>query len=494
MIPIDLKKYLQKDENGNVTNILDLKKFPDELLSVFSFRIPTSSHQSGAVVEIAGFLPEESADLMIVPSEHATQIGEDYDIDTRYVYQYNYDFDEKGNIVKIDSNYINKKIEELEKNFDKKEKWEQLVEEILNIPIAPGVVNKDFEGGNLLDLDEETKEILKEAQKDRREAHNKIIDKLRMQVLENQIISMYKTVMGTDNTEVQTLINKVLSTDNAQNTADEMDRKIKENNSDKFFNIYSPHVQDEIMARGSSGKIGIGEHSNAVVFNSLLQQSPYTHQLIQGYHPMDGKPIFYDIKLGDMTFDGVLGKVHGHGKIRLSEAVMESQNSATDNQKLGIMGKRNENKYTMTVFKILQAGGHEWDGTEVKLDDGSFMKMSYPSLYINQPIIRRYAELMARLSSSTTKNYGDVRTEVIKILAEEYKEVDWMKDDKGKSLVGTFNTEIKQALSENHTSQFLYDNLVEDIENIKEFQNNQWAIFENFLELQGAAKKYNYFQ
>lgn len=69
-------------------------------LSVFSFRIPTSSHQSGALVEIAGFLPEESADLMIVPSEHATQIGEDYDIDTRYVYQYNYDFDEKGNIVK----------------------------------------------------------------------------------------------------------------------------------------------------------------------------------------------------------------------------------------------------------------------------------------------------------------------------------------------------------------------------------------------------------
>lgn len=45
------------------------------------------------------------------------------------------------------------------------------------------------------------------------------------------------------------------------------------------------------------------------------------------------------------------------------------------------MGKRNENKYTMTVLKILQAGGHEWDGTEVKLDDGSFMKMSYPSIY-----------------------------------------------------------------------------------------------------------------
>lgn len=79
--------------------------------------------------------------------------------------------------------------------------------------------------------------------------------------------------MGTDNTEVQSLINKVLSTDNAQNTADEMDRKIKENNSDKFFNIYSPHFKMKLWQEVHPGKI-IGEHSNAVVlftyFNNLL--------------------------------------------------------------------------------------------------------------------------------------------------------------------------------------------------------------------------------
>lgn len=87
---IDLKQFV--DENGQI----DTQKLPEELLSMFSFRIPTSSHQSGVIIEIAGFLPHSSGDLMIVPKDHTVQIGEDYDIDTRYVYQYNYFQDKSG--------------------------------------------------------------------------------------------------------------------------------------------------------------------------------------------------------------------------------------------------------------------------------------------------------------------------------------------------------------------------------------------------------------
>ena len=86
---VNLKEYLKKDEQGNLTNQLDLERLPKEILTHFSFRIPTSAHQSGCLIEIAGFLPDNYGDLMIVPSDYTIQMGEDYDIDARHVYGLN---------------------------------------------------------------------------------------------------------------------------------------------------------------------------------------------------------------------------------------------------------------------------------------------------------------------------------------------------------------------------------------------------------------------
>ena len=70
--------------------MLDTTNIDPELLEMFSYRIPTSSHQSGAIIEAVGFLPRESEDLLIVPKEHIVQFGEDYDFDKRYIYKSNY--------------------------------------------------------------------------------------------------------------------------------------------------------------------------------------------------------------------------------------------------------------------------------------------------------------------------------------------------------------------------------------------------------------------
>ena len=53
--------------------LLDTNKVPKDVLQLMSFRIPTSAHQSGSVLEIVGFLPHECGDLMIVPKEHTTK-------------------------------------------------------------------------------------------------------------------------------------------------------------------------------------------------------------------------------------------------------------------------------------------------------------------------------------------------------------------------------------------------------------------------------------
>ena len=158
---VDLTKYLKPG-----TNILDTSKMDSELLKMFSFRIPTSAHQSGALIEIVGFLPHSCGDLMIVPGDHTTQIGEDYDIDTRYVYNQNYYQDEQGNIKKIDSTYIEKILKKIDDKFEKEQNINNLADDLIDLFTNIGD-NEEIQ--NILKQESLTQElksnILKNAQK-----------------------------------------------------------------------------------------------------------------------------------------------------------------------------------------------------------------------------------------------------------------------------------------------------------------------------------------
>ena len=540
---IDLKQFV--DENG----VIDTNKLPEELLSMFSFRIPTSSHQSGALIEIAGFLPHTSADLMIVPKDHTTQIGEDYDIDTRYVYQYNYFQNAEGQLRKMSYDNLENTIEKEEseriteayKNFknvladayfnDKgsalansalahnretmmeiadlqnilknwnsskvakkvlQEKWE------LEVPLTKSLMldkikNLEFDILPAFRITEEYN-TLKDQLTDEFYNRQESIDYYRMldqkgneeKILENNLISLYKTVYSTQHPGVQSLITKVLSTNNAGDTAAAMDKKIKSSNATGMYNIYSPHTQSGVMRAGASGKIGIGEHSNAVTANSLFQQSEFEHRLISHFRTnKDGEtlPVYFNIRLGSLVFDGLLGRTENNGA-RISELGMEDQNSATDNQKLEIMDRRNENSNTMTVLKILHANGIDKDGISI-----NGKQMSYASLFINQPIIRRYSELMNKYKSSTTDSFGDIDSLVEKELVDEFgANVDWKMDSKGNEFVGKLSDTKKEEKGPELTSQKLWDSLVldETVDN-----NSQWYVYESFKQFQSAAKKYN---
>ena len=540
---IDLKQFI--NENG----VIDTNKLPEELLSMFSFRIPTSSHQSGALIEIAGFLPHTSADLMIVPKDHTTQIGEDYDIDTRYVYQYNYFQNAEGQLRKMSYDNLENTIEKEEseriteayKNFkniladtyfgDKgsalansalahnretmmeiadlqnilknwnsskvakkvlQEKWE------LEVPLTKSLMldkikNLEFDILPAFRITEEYN-TLKDQLTNEFYNRQENIDYYRMldqkgneeKILENNLISLYKTVYSTQHPGVQSLITKVLSTDNAGDTAAAMDKKIKSSNATGMYNIYSPHTQSGVMRAGASGKIGIGEHSNAVTANSLFQQSEFEHRLISHFRTTkEGEtlPVYFNVRLGGLVFDGVLGRTENNGA-RISELGMEDQNSATDNQKLEIMDRRNENSNTMTVLKILHANGIDKDGVSI-----NGKQMSYASLFINQPIIRRYSELMNKYKSSTTDSFGDIDSLVEKELIDEFGTgVDWKINQSGKMLPGKLSENMKDEKGPELTSKKLWDSLIVDetVDN-----NSQWYVYEAFRQFQSAAKKYN---
>jgi hypothetical protein len=84
---LDISQFV-KDEGGR--QMLDTSKMPEKLLQLFGFRIPSQKRNSMAAVEIVGFLPEASGDLILAPRDFVKQMGSDFDVDKLYTYMYNH--------------------------------------------------------------------------------------------------------------------------------------------------------------------------------------------------------------------------------------------------------------------------------------------------------------------------------------------------------------------------------------------------------------------
>lgn len=544
---IELADYV--NEKGQ----LDTERFPKELLSMFSYRIPTSAHQSGTIIEIAGFLPRNHADLMIVPKDHTVQIGEDFDIDVRFMYTYNVKKDANGNLVKL--NYDNiaeapeKTVSELYNEYQDhlETLWKDVVfgenENVLNNPqrgdyaklsmiafIEEGLIDtqstedqlatnmmsaifgEDYREEFVSDTNNETiarlkgsllkkanydkkaygdfKNLLREAWKNEKsdlkyawKQYTRAVNdqNTKGKILENNLVAMYKSVFGSNSDEVQFLITKVLSTDFSEDSAKAIENKRKAN--DEFYNIYSPVLQRDVMKLGSDGKVGIGLHSNAVTFNSLLQQLDNQLQLI-GYRDAEtGRPKPFNIKFGKLTFDGKLGEEKDKSGRRISEYIMESQNSSTDNQKLQIMGKRNETPETMGVFSLLQMMGIENDGVT---------DISYASLFTAQNVLVDYVNSMKSFKSSTNKEFGDPADLTEAMLLEKYaKNIPvqyWQVDEKsGMPMVGTFKKEYRDKIGKELTSKKLFDQISDPNDTSEVDYASQWYVYQQFIRLQSPA-------
>lgn len=464
---IDLSTYTKTLEDGRI--VLDMERVSPELLQMFSFRIPTSAHQSGALIEIVGFLPHSQGDLMIVPKDHTTQIGEDYDIDTRYVYTQNYRVDNKGNIRKIDDTYVQNRIENLDNSFANETEWNQQSEDILNI-------FDEFRNN------EEIQNIFTQDNISRERKHQILKDSLQHLLIENNIVDIYKSVFASTNDKIQKMIGSTLSTKFAEDTAEAIDNELNSAKDDSNFSIFDDAHQKSILRLGASGKLGIGVHSNWVVLNSLFQQMKEYPQIVQGYNEETGTPFPWNMTIGNFTSNGKLGQINalqpnspikGFVPRLLSVINMESQNSSTDNQKLQIMGRRNENKYTINAFALMSNLGFDKD-----IVNGQ--EMSLPSLFISQPIIRRYVELKENFDSIMTDYQENIDDEIVNTLLKEFGNgVDIVETDFGPKMS---SDQMKIVEKTELTAQKLYEGLLNGS------NAQQWAVFEKFVNLnQNAA-------
>ena len=102
---IDISKYTTK-KNGQT--VIDAAKVPEEVLHLFGMRIPNQGPNSQSWIEIVGFLPEASGDLLIATKDYVVQMGSDFDVDKLYTYQYN-TYEHKDGIAIHRSEKIDKK-------------------------------------------------------------------------------------------------------------------------------------------------------------------------------------------------------------------------------------------------------------------------------------------------------------------------------------------------------------------------------------------------
>lgn len=97
----ELRSYgVETNGNGNITKvksmqvmipaiykgIVDIGKLSPELLKLIGFRIPTQGLNSIESLEIVGFLPEEAGDIIVLPTEIVAKAGSDFDIDKMSVF------------------------------------------------------------------------------------------------------------------------------------------------------------------------------------------------------------------------------------------------------------------------------------------------------------------------------------------------------------------------------------------------------------------------
>ncbi|MDB4285887.1 hypothetical protein N9933_01135 [bacterium] len=444
------EKYTEYDEYG----VMVLKEGVIEkiLLDNPAFRIPVSAHLSMGQLEIAGFLPPEAGDVMIVPANLVIQKGLDFDFDKEFLYQPHTFTTKEGKIGILDEKEKNRILKRVRETSPGKEEAD-LIDHLFATLKGESV----FYANNPA-IEEKVERLEKE---------------LEMRVLENAIIRIHSSVLSNPNDKVQEKINNVLSLAYLREQAAKIQEKTLEKEDLSNWSMFSNTHQRYKMRLGAVGKtIGIGVYSNYVTMHSLFQQSPMpiTLQMMRNKKLVD-----FEMVLGNFHLKGELGRAEAlkpvniatsawdKMKVTISSMFGEKQNTATDNDKEQIMGRVNVNEVTINVDALLTEMG--------AINDSLYGEPSkYSYLFLSQPIIKRYVEMIRDGNSNTE---------------------DFIKDRKKKivnELLGTTNPKTLRKLRDagrNLTPEYLYENL----SNTKIDSFEQKAVLRAFVELEGQAER-----
>jgi hypothetical protein len=421
--------YLEK-----VNGVVRIKEhmIDKKLLEQFVFRIPTSSHGLGSSVEVVGFLPPESGDLIVTPKGFVAQMGQDFDIDSLTAYQYNHLVMEDGSIKELTEENRERYIQETENKINL---LEQLIKEKdFNtyqklVSSIPGVEIEDMSEKDMLVTLAEAKASL-----------GKDFD---LKLLENRFIKVHNAVYS--NPAAQQQINKVLSMAFAEKQADEIESLTGE--TDNSFNILSPKYQMNKMNAGSTGQDAIGIYAKGVTLHSLIQQAKSLgHKIGLGTITEDGD-VPKNIRIGNLSSNGVMGNMFSlkskdpmfaNFNRKISTILDERTNTGTDNEKAQILGRTGLNHTdAIAVDNLLSLLGFDAEYNKLTADqydsskpfhrtaivDGKtvyYTEHSIPYMLHSQPIIKEYFAIINDKESITTDFTPRAKEEALMELIKKY--------------------------------------------------------------------------
>lgn len=436
------------------TGIITLKNVDSKLLKSVGFRIPTSSHVSMAAFEIVGFLPEEIGDVIVVPDTLNIQMGMDYDIDKLYLFGYNVRVDKNKGLVAIDENYEankktkrgiktgldidrtpfiftykNAKYKTITKIFDSivhalldhdlASKSETMIQnwlesQELNIEDFDNLrLNiHDFNFEDIDDIKEEdkiivAKKIINVINKLHRESiieKDDFSNKQKLQLAQNDLVDIYKSIMFSPNEEVQKRVNGVLNIQLARDATAFLDSK-KKPDREIAPSVYSTQTDIENFFAGSAGKISIGIYSNAIVNYGIMQQLKVPLKYNFGQKPIsvigtNGKTYQIAFNIGEYYFTETFGEVliknennqyEPINRIRsITEAFAERQNMATDNAKEKLMSPNGLSLQTVPLDVTLLLMGIDTAHVNVGTKSNpEYQDIQYSFLLFRNPIMQK---------------------------------------------------------------------------------------------------------
>jgi hypothetical protein len=452
------------DEGIYLPNIFDgLEGFKtgdiltEEMLKVVGFRIPNQGHNSMANLKIAGFLPKEVGDLVIVSPDMLVRMGSDFDVDKLYLYIKNAKRVYKEGRYYITPYTYNDNENEVDVRY--KDYLEEAKGKILSF--------------------EEFSQLSIERQNSKKARQNAIID-IYMEILSKKELAP-RIMRPNDIKELEEANNKVL--------------ELQGKNQNPDLNLLSPSAQDEMFESNIAGKTAVGTTS---LWSTFLAQVQYYENFgIRIYKQLkDGKVLvnegvkFKDDK-GNLYNDGLVLYKDSSGNVFTEEQAKEvDYKNLVQLENIGlhkvnkVKGVVN-NSFISDIIQILQSAavdnskeqqmtkGHINDMT---LNPAMFMAMSgvdsLPMIisFIAQPSIVKYVKSV-QASNSITATFTSEKaedTEYLKIVKDIQERI-------GK-LGGTFTPLTNEWSVSAFSLKELEDALVDNKNFTNENFNNQQKV------------------
>lgn len=523
---LDLRKFTKKDEEGRL--IINHELLPKELLQLVGFRIPTQERNSMASVEIVGFTPEASGDLILAPRDFTKQMGSDFDVDKLYTYMYNtfYKDGKLSNKFLKNKETIAKKIEEKKKELEsiqKKldlskediKKFNETIDQILKNKkqfieeaIERGVISEEEDPSlaisDFISRLTKGKSLTAEVKKNQIAELNSILNDIsilnRSFVASNQnkIIDLHHEILKSNNPEIVSSVLALDSFGEFESLAKQLYQIKKEKGKiAPTTTILSDIYQRNKYVNATSGKNGVGNFSLDSTFNAVAQGKDL---VVMNLNPELAKTI----KREDLTYQDVLnindpivsfGDITSYGDIsnkytlrsqkiiqkarlekrELTEAEKKQlrtkstiirylQSTSVDNEKAQILDKINVNDETFGAIRALTMLGFE------EKDIVAFL---------NQDIITEFVETIINRRSSLQGFTANLSEVILEELVDKYG---------GKTFTNLSEERI-EILSQMSTEQLMDNiqnqNLVPLSENTSptDYNLRQLLILNKFLQL-----------